>query len=189
MTSRKPRRPHEFTGRTLRRSRRPMLGGLGAAIVSMKDNHPLTHTDRRACADHRQLPASHRERLRATDGRRVEVTLVGGRQTRQLTGKGAVAATTRGREGRRPGRARQPVLPWHRRAVDGARRRARRRAGKEPKRALNPTGGRTRRPPGRALASQNASRVRQTPLGGSHSLVRVQSNDKWRNGADLRPCH
>ena len=102
MTSKKPQRPHKFTGRTRRRSRRPMLGGLGAAIVSITDNHPLTHTDRRACVDHRQLPASHCERLRATDGRRVEVTRVGGRQTRQLTGKGAVAATTR--EGRTDGR-------------------------------------------------------------------------------------
>ena len=69
MTSKKPQRPHKFTGRTRRRSRRPMLGGLGAAIVSITDNHPLTHTDRRACVDHRQLPASHCERLRATDGR------------------------------------------------------------------------------------------------------------------------
>ena len=121
MTSKKPQRPHKFTGRTRRRSRRPMLGGLRAAIISITDNHPLTHTDRRACVDHRQLPASHCERLRATDGRRVEVTRVGGRQTRQLTGKGAVAATTReGRtEGPRPGRAGQPVLPWHRRAVEG----------------------------------------------------------------------
>ena len=101
MTSKKPRRPHEFTVTTRRQSRRPMLGGLGAAIVSITDNHPLTHTDRRACVDHRQLPASHCERLRATDGRRVEVTRVGGRQTRQLTGKGAVAATTR--DGRRDG--------------------------------------------------------------------------------------
>ena len=105
-----------------------MLGGLGAAIVSITDNHPLTQTTaaHASTTDNFQLhTANASERL--TDGRTEGRSNSSWGTTDKTadwkrSGGGDNEGGRDGRtEGRRPGRAGQPVLPWHRRAVDGAR--------------------------------------------------------------------